>query len=155
MENHVNIGNTTFYLTKLPPRQAAVLLGDLQRDLLPAVGGMIGSMAAEDKKEVDEKEIADSIDRFSKNLSGDRVSYWIDKLITSETVAFEKEGVTLEKISKINFDSAFEDPFAIFELLAKIIIFNFKEPLMAFLARSGLEEKFRAVTNPSGNSPKN
>ena len=153
MENHISIGNTTFYLTKLPPRQAAVILGDLQRDLLPAVGGLLGSMA--DEKEVDETAIADSIERFSKNLSGDRVSYWMDKLITPETVAFEKDDGKVQKVTKANFDGAFDDPFVIFELIAKIIIFNFKEPLMAFLARSGLEQKFRAVTNQPENSQKN
>lgn len=153
MDNQITIGNTTFYLTRLPARQAAVILGDLQRDLLPSIGGLLGSMS-EQKDAMSEEAITAAIERFSKNLDGARIDYWIDKLITPEMVSFEKDDGKVQKIGKINFDAAFDDAFAIYELLARIILFNFKEPLMAFLGRSGLEQKLRAV-NPLANSPKN
>lgn len=139
----VVIGTTTFYLNTFAPRDALRIFGDLQKDLLPSLGGVLASVASEDGGDINPETLLAGIKSFSVSLDGKALDAWCDRLIDPERVTYEKNGKDARKLTKANMDDAFEDFAEILELLFHIIKLNFAGPLGRWLGLSGpgLKEK--------------
>ncbi|WIA62312.1 phage tail assembly chaperone [Stenotrophomonas sp. BIO128-Bstrain] len=139
----VVIGATTFYLQTFAPRDALRIFGDLQKDLLPSLGGVLASVASEDGGDINPETLLAGIKSFSVSLDGKALDAWCDRLIDPERVTYEKNGKDARKLTKANMDDAFEDFAEILELLFHIIKLNFAGPLGRWLGLSGpgLKEK--------------
>ncbi len=139
----VVIGTTTFYLQTFAPRDALRIFGDLQKDLLPSLGGVLAAVASQDEGDINPEALLTGIKSFSISLDGKALDAWCDRLIDSERVTYERNGKDARKLSKANMDEAFEDFAEILELLFHIIKLNFAGPLGRWLGLSGpgLKEK--------------
>lgn len=124
------IKDVTFYVDKFRPRQGFILLGDLQKELLPVMGGFFS-------KEGEADEMAAFVAASAK-IDSKLLEKWMDKLITGDTVSFERaDQHKPQKINKQNFDDAFEDFTDIAQLLFEIIKLNFAGPLVQWLGHIG------------------
>jgi len=139
----VVIGTTTFYLQTFAPRDALRIFGDLQKELLPSLGGVLAAVASQDEGDLNPEALLAGIKSFSISLDGKALDAWCDRLIDSERVTYERNGKDARKLSKANMDEAFEDFAEILELLFHIIKLNFAGPLGRWLGLSGpgLKEK--------------
>lgn len=139
----VVIGATTFYLQTFAPRDALRIFGDLQKELLPSLGGVLAAVASEDGGDINPETLLAGIKSFSVSLDGKALDAWCDRLIDPERVTYEKNGKDARKLTKANMDDAFEDFAEILELLFHIIKLNFAGPLGRWLGLSGpgLKEK--------------
>jgi len=133
----VVIGTTTFYLQTFAPRDALRIFGDLQKELLPSLGGVLAAVASQDEGDLNPDALLAGIKSFSISLDGKALDAWCDRLIDPERVAFERNGKDARKLSKANMDEAFEDFAEILELLFHIIKLNFAGPLGRWLGHSG------------------
>jgi len=149
----VVIGTTTFYLQTFAPRDALRIFGDLQKDLLPSLGGVLAAVASQDEGDINPEALLTGIKSFSISLDGKALDAWCDRLIDSERVTYERNGKDARKLSKANMDEAFEDFAEILELLFHIIKLNFAGPLGRWLGLSGpgLKEKLGGLLG--GSSP--
>lgn len=141
----VTIGDTVYHLTTLPPRDQLRIFGDLQKDLLPAAGDLIGSSG-------DQEGMAAALARLSTQLDGARLTAWVDRLLTPETVSYEKDGRTPRQYDPRQFDLAFEDFSQALELLWQVIDLNFAGPLGRWLGHFG-PGLSRIKSLASGDSP--
>lgn len=156
-KKEVKIGRTTFYLTTFAPRDQLRIFGDLQKELLPAVGTLLTAAAGrtdEDDGELDEAVLLGAIRSFSGSLDGKGLDTWCSRLIDAERVAYEKAGRDARKLTQSQMDDAFADFGEILELLFEIIKLNFAGPLGRWLGLfgSGLGEKLGGLldgSNPS------
>jgi hypothetical protein len=134
------IKDVTFYVDKFRARQGFIVLGELQKDLFPIIGGfftqgttdVVGDAAKPDSGQ----DMAAFIEASSK-INGAMLEKWMDKLINGDMVSFEKPGQRAQKISRQNFDDAFEDFTDIVQLLFEIIKLNFAGPLVRWLGHIG------------------
>lgn len=133
----VVIGAATFYLQTFAPRDALRIFGDLQKELLPSLGGVLAAVASQDEGDLNPDALLAGIKSFSISLDGKALDAWCDRLIDPERVAFERNGKDARKLSKANMDEAFEDFAEILELLFHIIKLNFAGPLGRWLGHSG------------------
>lgn len=152
----VTIGATVFYLLTFAPRDQLRIFGDLQKELLPSLGGVLASAVgkAGDDSELDEGALMEAIRSFSGTLDGKGLDTWCDRLIDSERVTFEKGGKEAKKLTKSHMDEAFEDFAEILELLFHIIKLNFAGPLVRWLdlSGSGLTAKLGGLLGGSSQS---
>lgn len=96
----VVIGTTTFYLNTFAPRDALRIFGDLQKDLLPSLGGVLASVASEDGGDINPETLLAGIKSFSVSLDGKALDAWCDRLIDPERVTYEKNGKDARKLTK-------------------------------------------------------
>ncbi|HFF6216692.1 phage tail assembly chaperone [Stenotrophomonas maltophilia] len=155
-KKEVQIGKTTFYLTTFAPRDQLRIFGDLQKELLPAVGTLLTAAAGKtdaDDGELDEAVLVGAIRSFSASLDGKGLDAWCGRLIDSERVTYEKGGRDAKKLTSNQMDDAFDDFGEILELLFEIIKLNFAGPLGRWLGLfgSGLGEKLGGLLD--GSSP--
>lgn len=141
------IGNTIYYITKMNAFAALPILGELQSELLPSAGGLIGAISGGEGEEFDESKLGDAIASFSKALDGKSLVKWAEKLLDPELVSYEKldehgdaDG-EVKKLTKVERDVACEDAIEMVELMAQILIVNFASPLKRLLNRTGLGDK--------------
>lgn len=129
----VEIGGTTFHLTPLPPREQLRIFGDLQRDLLPSMGELIGGGDGAGADAV-----STALSRLSTQLDGAKLSAWVDRLLTAETVSYERtSGGAPRQYDPRAFDLAFSDFSEALELVWQVIDLNFAGPLARWLGRFG------------------
>lgn len=140
----VTIGQTTFYLSTFAPREQLKIFGDLQKELLPSLGGVLAAAVGKGEEDagLDEGALLGALRSFSTSLDGKGLDAWCDRLIDCERVTFEKSGKDARKLTKAQMDEAFEDFAEILELLFHIIQLNFAGPLGRWLGLfgSGLSE---------------
>ncbi len=118
----VEIGENTFYVDKLGAFDALKVFGDLQKDLLPALGGVMA----------ENQDISASLARLSENLGGDQLEYWAKRLLDNGTVAYDA-GTEALPLKFRDFDAVFADFSEIIELLVYVIRENFEGPLRQWL----------------------
>lgn len=139
----VTVGGTLFVIHPLNAFDALEIFGDLQKELLPAVGEMLGTvMQQKEQAEGDDAEVealSKAISKLSEKLSGKQLKYWADRLITKDSVSVEINGsmMALDDTAKI---LAFKEFTQILELLVHVIRVNFAGPLKGFLNRFGLDQ---------------
>lgn len=139
--HEVKIGETIFRITRFDPFTALALFGDLQRDVLPAVGGLLAAVFAggpgQEASERDERAAIEAFRELSQQLGGQKLTAWADRLIDEDLVSFEIPGREPAKLSKANRGMAFQDFADILELLFHIVRFNFADPLVRWAGHIG------------------
>lgn len=126
----VMVNDTVFFITPMDAYEALAVFGDLQKDVLPAVGGLF----ADDS----DTSMADSIAKLSAKLDGKQLQYWCDRLLTKDSIVVEINGndMPLDMAAR---SMAFKEFTDILELLFHVIKVNFSGPLARWLSRSGLD----------------
>jgi hypothetical protein len=137
----VVVNETTFIIRPLAPFEQLEAFGDLQKELLPALSAFISVLDTpkddEKKNQVSAEQTQQAITVLSTQLSGARLRYWTDRLLTEDTIVVELNGKDM-KLDKAARQLAFQNFTDILELLFKVIVVNFAEPLKDFANRSGL-----------------
>lgn len=129
------VNGTTFYVSRMDAFDALAAFGDLQKDVLPAVGGMIASMA--DGDDSADAAMSQAITKLSTQLDGKQLKYWCDRLLSKERVSVEINGnvMPLDAATRAMAFSEFTD---ILELLFEVIKLEMGRPLLSWLDRLGL-----------------
>jgi hypothetical protein len=147
----VAIGKNEFRITPFDPFRQLKLFGDLQKEILPAVGGVLNAaLTAGDAAQADDAAGIAAFRDLSTKFDGAQLLRWSDLLIDPEYVYVAIEGADLVKVSKSVRDEAFEDFSEVLELLFHIGKVNFAAPLTRWAGLSGLAQK--AMAKLSANS---
>lgn len=155
----VVIGSTTFRISKFNPFDQLQLLGDLQKEMLPAAGSMLAAVfGGEGEAQArDEQAMLQAFRDLSAKMGGDALLKWASRLIHPELVTFELAGRDPQKLTEVHRGMAFEDFSEILELLFHILQHNFAGPLARWAGRFGpAREKLASLsaglTQPSNES---
>jgi hypothetical protein len=136
----VQIGTTTFHVTKFDALTQLKLLGDLQKEIVPSAGALFGAVvgeAGETRETRDEQAIMDALRQLSGRLGGDELKKWFDVLVTAENVSFELEGREPQTLTEAHRGLAFQDYSEILELMFHVLTHNFSGPLVRWAGRFG------------------
>ncbi|CAB3637409.1 hypothetical protein CEY09_14900 [Achromobacter marplatensis] len=135
----VAIGSTVFRISRFDPFRQLKLLGDLQKEALPAAGSMLTAVFGGDGAagERDEKAMLQAFRELSARLGGDALASWAERLIDPELVSFELAGREPQKLTSAHRGLAFADYAEILELLFHILEHNFAGPLVRWAGRFG------------------
>lgn len=155
----VVIGSTSFHIARFDAFRQLALLGDLQKEVLPAAGSMLtavfsqpqqadGAVAAQD-----EEAMVQALRELSARLGGDALRKWADLLIDPELVSFELPGREPQKLTVAQRGMAFEDFSQILELMFHILKHNFAGPLAQWAGRFGPAREKLANLSASLNQP--
>ena len=139
----VTIGSRTFGIVKMDAFSALEVFGDLQKELLPALGALM-------KPEGGEAGTADALAALSGSLDGKALSKWADRLLDPDCISVENEEGEPVRLTAERREGAFDNAVEILELMAEIIRENFAAPLMQWLARSGLDRQLSDKIKPAG-----
>ncbi|WP_406611915.1 phage tail assembly chaperone [Alcaligenes aquatilis] len=143
----VTVNDTIFLITPMDAFEALEVFGDLQKDLLPAVGELL-SLSLGAQAEQAEVLMSGAIEKLSEKLSGRQLKQWTDRLINADSVAVSMNGrdMRLDAAARAMVFKEFTD---ILELLFHVLKVNFASPLGRWLSRSGLDLS-QLSANPLG-----
>lgn len=139
----VKIGDTVFRILPFDPWRQLELFGNLQREILPSVGGVLNSALAKDS-ERDDKAAIEAFRDLSTRFDGATLKKWAELLIDPEYVSFEIDGREPAKLSSANRGLALPDFSYVLELMYHVGRVNFAGPLTRWAGLSGLAQKARA-----------
>ncbi|EHK65301.1 phage tail assembly chaperone [Achromobacter arsenitoxydans] len=144
----VLIGTTTFHITRFDAFRQLELLGDLQKEVLPAAGALLSAVfSADGAQERDEQAMRLALQDLSARLGGAAMKAWSEKLIDAELVSFELAGRDPQKLTAAHRGLAFEDFSQILELLFHILKHNFAGPFVQWAGRFGpVREKLATLS---------
>ncbi|MCZ8393452.1 hypothetical protein O9556_24670 [Achromobacter xylosoxidans] len=124
------------------------LLGDLQKEILPAAGSLFGaveggqasdgSAGAGEATLRDEQAVMQALRHLSSRLGGDELQKWFGLLVGPDNVSFELEGREPQKLTDAHRGLAFQDFSEILELMYHVLMHNFAGPLARWASRFGL-----------------
>jgi len=140
----VTINETTFLIQPLDAFEALAVFGDLQKDILPAAGGLVGLLGGEASEARDEAAMAEAIAKLSRSLDGKQLTAWANRLLTKDNISVEING-SLMPLDAAAKSMAFKEFTDILELLFHVIRVNFASPLAGWLSRLGLGQKLAAA----------
>ena len=149
----VRIGDTLFIVHPLNAFEALEVFGDLQKELLPALGEMLGGALAGSVNVDTQEATARAIEKLSSRLSGAELVRWSKRLLTRDTVSVEINGNMLP-LDEQTKQLAFAEFTDILELLSQVIRINFAGPLSGFLGRFGMDLRQLKAGGLSANSEK-
>lgn len=146
MSVEVTIGETVFIIRPMDAFTQLRLFGDLQKEVLPALGGVINVIA--DPKETGDKMDAVAIDavrNLSERLGGEALQKWAKLLLNGEYVSYQREGDrNPSKLDKVGMEMAFGDFSEVLELMYHVGKVNFADPLTRWAGLSGLAQRMTA-----------
>lgn len=148
----VTVNGTAFLIQRMDAFEALAAFGDLQKDILPAIGGAFGALQGENDDQA-EAAMADAIAKLSKQLDGKQLKYWADRLLSKERVSVEIEG-DLRPLDAATRAEAFDTFADILELMFHVIKLEFAGPLAGWLARLGLDPGLMAKKSLSARTGK-
>lgn len=129
----VTVRDTTFVIHPMDPFTALKTFGDLQKELLPAIGDLLTLGEAE---KPDPEQMSKGIEKLSQKLDGKQLEYWSARLITKDSVFVEVNG-SVVPVDASTRDLAFKEFTDILEVMWHVVRINFAGPLRAFLNRFG------------------
>ncbi|OAM31674.1 hypothetical protein A7P96_05155 [Eikenella sp. NML03-A-027] len=132
----VSIGEHKFGISRMDAFTALEVFGDLQKELLPALGSLI-------KPESEQDGTMNALTALSGSLSGKSLTKWANRLLDPDHISVENADGDLEKLTADRREMVFDNAVEILELMVAIIRENFADPLMQWLARSGLEAQLK------------
>ncbi|MDP8078334.1 phage tail assembly chaperone [Phocoenobacter skyensis] len=127
--SNIKINGRPFYVQKLNAFDALKIFGDLQKEVLPALGGALNSNGAD---------MSNVVAALSEAFNGSELEKWANKLLFNDLISFDDDNGDAVTLKKSNADSAFNDFTEILELLIQVAMENFKDPLVRLLDRTGL-----------------
>jgi len=136
MSEECTINGCIFYIDRLNAFDQLEVMGDLQKDILPSIGGLFGALTSDSN--AGEAEIADAIGKLSQNLTGKQLKYWADRLLTKHTISVETED-GVRKLDDQTKQLVFDNFADILELLFHVLKVNFAGPLASQLNRFGVD----------------
>jgi hypothetical protein len=153
---NVTIGDAEFMVRKIDPFVALRIFGDLQRDILPAVGHLLeGAFAAGQGGQgnaTPDATLSEAVRELSAKLDGASLEAWANRLLDPEFVAVSINGRE-SKLTREMRTLAFRDAGDILELMFQIIRFNFADFFLRWAGRfgsvQGLAAKLSADSAPT------
>lgn len=153
------ICGVNFHILPFDPFHQLELFGDLQREILPHVGGVLSAALAKsgegEQAEADERAAIQAFRDLSNNFSGAVLKKWADLLIDPEYVSFDDPNNPRgepAKLSAVNRGLALPDFAAVLELMYHVGRVNFAGPLARWGALTGLAQKAQAYLSASSPS---
>lgn len=146
MRKQVTIGETEYFIQRMDPFTALRVFGDLQRDILPAVGQLLQAAVGDDSKpgpapaDLSDASIAQAITALSARLDGASLEAWAGRLLDPECIAVSLNGRDT-KLTKDTRALVFRDAGEILELMAHVIHHNFADFLARWVGLSGSAQK--------------
>nr|DAK35845.1 MAG TPA: tail assembly chaperone protein [Caudoviricetes sp.]DAN66189.1 MAG TPA: tail assembly chaperone protein [Caudoviricetes sp.]DAR26185.1 MAG TPA: tail assembly chaperone protein [Caudoviricetes sp.] len=138
----IKVGATTFFITKLNAFEALPVFGDLQKELLPALGALLGSLKDGKQdgslKDVDNADLEKAVEKLSAQLDGKALERWATRLLDSGHIAYEDENGEAVRFKLARDGHIFQDFAEVLQLLVVVIKENFAAPLTRWLNLSGL-----------------
>lgn len=134
------VAGVTFYVDRMDAFEALSTFGDLQKDLLPSLGGLLALLGDDDS--ASEDALSGAVAKLSQSLNGKQLEYWCDRLLTKDRVSVEVAG-EVKKLDKATRLVVFESFTDILELLYHVIKMEFYAPLVSWLGRVGLGQKLQ------------
>lgn len=132
-----------FYVQRMDAFAALEAFGDLQKDILPSLGGMLALLGDASDDQADQA-MTDAVANLSRNLSGKQLRYWVDRLLSRDRVSVEIDG-EVKRMGQTERLQAFDDFTEILELLYQVIKLEFAGPLARWLSRLGLGQKLQGA----------
>ena len=153
----VTIGTTIFRISRFDPFRQLKLLGDLQKEVLPAAGSMMAAVfgGEGEAQAKDEQAMLQAFRDLSARLGGDALAGWADRLIDAELVTFELAGRDPQKLTAAHRGMAFSDFSEILELLFHVLEHNFAGPLVRWAGRFGPAREKLAKLSAGSNQASN
>lgn len=139
----IEVSGVRFYYRRMDAFEALEALGDLQKEVLPSLGGLLTLIGDTDDDE-SAAALSTSLERFSANLSGKQLRYWVDRLLSKDRVSVDIAGET-KRLDVATRGQAFDSFTDIIELLTKVIKLEFADPLVSWASRAGLAQKFQGA----------
>lgn len=147
----VKVNDVTFRIIPFDAFRQLELFGDLQKEILPYVGGVLSTALAKES-ERDETATINAFRELSSNFDGKTLKRWADLLLDPDYVTFEDERTGQPaKLNAVNRGMALADFAAILELMFHVGRVNFAAPLSRWAALSGLAQKAKAYL-PGGSA---
>ena len=145
----IKVGDTTFFITKMNAFEALPVFGDLQKELLPALGALLGSLKDEPEgslkdepegslKDVNNTDLEKAVEKLSAQLDGKSLERWATRLLDSGHIAYEDENGEAVRFKLARDGHIFDDFAEVLQLLVVVIKENFAAPLTRWLNLSGL-----------------
>ncbi|EEP69116.1 phage tail assembly chaperone [Kingella oralis] len=146
----IKVGKNTFFVTKMNAFEALPVFGDLQKELLPALGALLGSLkdskqegSLKDEpegslKDVNNADLEKAVEKLSAQLDGKSLERWATRLLDSGHIAYEDENGEAVRFKLARDGHIFDDFAEVLQLLAVVIKENFAAPLTRWLNLSGL-----------------
>nr|DAJ20044.1 MAG TPA: tail assembly chaperone protein [Siphoviridae sp. ctmtD6] len=137
----IKVGKNTFFVTKLNAFEALPVFGDLQKELLPALGALLGSLKDEPEgslKDVNNADLEKAVEKLSAQLDGKSLERWATRLLDSGHIAYEDENGEAVRFKLARDGHIFADFAEVLQLLVVVIKENFAAPLTRWLNLSGL-----------------
>lgn len=148
------VDGVMFYIRPFDAFTQLKMFGDLQREILPSVGGVLNVSLASDADGA--KQDAEAIKAFrdlSANFSGDTLTRWAKMLLDEDHVSFEDANGSVKKLNRHNQGEALEDFSAVLELMYHVGKVNFFLPLVRWSGLTGLalsiKDKLSASSEPT------
>lgn len=140
------VGNVKFWILPFDPFRQLRLFGDLQKEILPHVGGLLSvALAADRDADRDETAGVQAFRDLSSNLGGAVLEKWAKLLLDPEHVTFEDPSTgNPARLNDVNRGLALPDFAAVLELMYHVGRVNFAGPLSRWAALSGLAQKAKA-----------
>ena len=139
----IKVGDTTFFITKLNAFEALPVFGDLQKELLPALGALLGSLKDGKQeggslKDVNNADLEKAVEKLSAQLDGKALERWATRLLDSGHIAYEDENGEAVRFKLARDGHIFQDFAEVLQLLVVVIKEHFAAPLTRWLNLSGL-----------------
>lgn len=140
----VQVGEVNFHILPFDPFRALELFGDLQVNILPAVGGVMAA-ALDKESERDETAVIGAFRDLCMKFDGKTLKAWADKLLSQDHISFEPVdgGHEPRKLTVSARAEAFDDFSHVLELMYHVGKVNFAVPLARWAGLSGLAQPLR------------
>jgi hypothetical protein len=146
----VEIGGITFRISPFDAFTQLRLFGDLQKEILPAVGGVLNvTLGSEKNLENSDAAAIAAFRDLSSNFDGATLEKWATKLLQEEYITFEVPGMEPQKLSPYRRGEAFPDLSYLLELMFHVGKVNFAAPLARWAALSGVAQTLKEKLSAS------
>jgi hypothetical protein len=144
----VEIKHNSYRIRPFDAFKQLAMFGDLQREVLPAIGGVlnvaIGSKGDDADSEAGDKAAIAAFRDLSTQFDGKTLLRWANLLLDEQYIIVEMEGRTPEKLDRHVRETALEDFADVLELMFHVGKVNFAAPLQRWASLSGLAQKLTA-----------
>lgn len=151
----IEIKEHTFRITAFDAFSQLRMFGDLQKEILPAIGGVLN--VAFDKTEKETRSDAAAIEAFrdlSMRFDGKTLERWAGMLLDEEHITVELDGREARKLDKVTRELALDDFADILELMFHVGKVNFAAPLQRWASLTGLVQKLTQGMGSDGSTVK-
>ncbi len=152
MSTTVKIQDVKFTIHPFDAFRQLRLFGDLQKEVLPSVGGVLNVALAsgKDGEQIDETKVIDAFRDLCMKFDGAALERWAGLLIDQNHITCTLPGRREpEKLDLVARGMALKDFSAVLELMYHVGKVNFADPLARWASLSGLAQKLTAKLSAS------